>query len=98
GWHVTNDPAAKENVLAFKVTEYGKGASSQINAPRGKVGIITVTYAVAAERKEDLPKDDGARSGGGNETGFGPGQKVGLKEVKREIGVVREVVSIRYTG
>lgn len=67
------------------------------SAPRGKVGVITVTYALAAATKEDLPKDDGARSAGGNETGFGPGQKADIKEVKRAIGVVREVVSIRYT-
>lgn len=97
GWHVTNDPHAKENVFAFRVTAYGKGAVSQVNAPRGKVGVITVTYALAASKKEDLPNDDGARSAGGNETGFGPGQKADLKEVSRVIGVVREVVSIRYS-
>lgn len=97
GWHVTNDPQAVENLLSFKVTEYGKGAASMINGPRGKVGVITITYALAAESTAQLPKDDGARNSHSAETGFGPGQKQEIKELKRTIGVVREVVSIRYT-
>ena len=33
----------------------------------------------------------------GHETGFGPLVQTNLQEVQRHIGVVREVVSIRYT-
>jgi hypothetical protein len=96
GWYLTSSPAAEANILKFKVTEYGKGAASQLGAPRGKVGTITVTFAAAATSKDKLPSDDGSRSAGGTETGFGPGEKQNIQSVRREIGVVREVVTIRY--
>lgn len=93
GWHKTNTES-----LAFLVTEHGKGAVSQAAVKAtGTVGVLTVTFAVASNLPGDLPSDDGARNAGQNETGFGPPRKGNLKEVERTIGVVRDIVSIRYT-
>jgi len=103
GWFLTADPEKKEykekrNILSFVVTEYGKGASSKKNVARDKVGVLTVTYAAAWDKDENKPDDEpkvGKRSG--NETGFGPPQGQQFKEVVMQVGVVREVVSVRYT-
>lgn len=91
GWHKNNKEA-----LSFLVTEYGKGAASEAKVARGKIGVLTVTFAFAWSGKEPPDEEKGARDGG-NETGFGPPQKVNLNEVHRQIGVVRDIVSIRYT-
>lgn len=84
---------------SFLVTEYGKGAISQLpNLSRGKVGVITVTFALASTSTNaaDLPDDEkDARSGGG-ETGFGPPIKTDLKTVQRHILSVRDIVTVRY--
>lgn len=95
GWHRTNDPKRNDNVLSFLVTEYGKGAASQRKST-GKVGVLTVTFALAWEG-DAVPEDEKGSRDAGNETGFGPPQKVGIQHVKRNIGVVRDVVSVRYT-
>jgi hypothetical protein len=93
GWHRTNRKAD-----SFLVTGYGKGAVSLVpGASRGKVGVLTVTFALAWQGKDVPEEEKGSRSAGGNETGFGPPTKVRQREVKRHIGVVREVVSVRYT-
>jgi hypothetical protein len=95
GWHKTVDPKRKDNVLSFLVTEYGKGAASAQKAV-GKVGAITVTFA-AAWKGDDRPADEPtSRNAGGNETGFGPPRQVGFQEVRRTIGVVREVITVWY--
>jgi hypothetical protein len=84
---------------AFLVTEYGKGAISQMpQHSRGKVGVITVTFALASRSTEpvDLPDDEkGARSGG-TETGFGPPIKTDLQPIRRNILSVRDIVTVRY--
>jgi hypothetical protein len=92
GWHRTNDKS--DSIL---VTEYGKGAISSVPAAaRGSVGMVTVTFAAAWTGK-NAPPEEAGRRGGGNEAGFGPPVKTRLEEAKREIGVVREIVSVRYT-
>lgn len=92
GWHKTNDVAD-----SFLVTEYGKGAASQQpSVSRGKVGVITVRFALAWEGNEVPAAEKGARDGG-KETGFGPPLKVGQKELYRHVGVVRDVITVRYT-
>jgi hypothetical protein len=64
----------------------------------GKTGVITVTFAAATSGTlpKDLPDDDGGRNASNVETGFGPPQKQQIEEVKRTIGAVREIISIRY--
>lgn len=96
GWHKTNDPKRADNVLSFLVTEYGKGAASARGAT-GKIGVITVTFAACWENDEQKPEDEKGARDTRNETGFGPPQKQALQGVKRHIGAVREVVSVRYS-
>ena len=98
GWFVTATPGAAKNVMRFQVVSIGEGAASKVNAPAGKRGVITVTFAAAAtkDHPKDLPADEGPGRSAGGETGFGPGEKVGIKVVERSIGAVREVISIRY--
>jgi hypothetical protein len=95
GWHKHNQPP--DNFLAFLVTQYGKGAASQTpQQAAGKVGVITVTFARAWTGKP--PAEEGnARDASGNETGFGPPQSQAVHEVQRQIGVILDIVSIRYT-
>ena len=92
GWHKNN-----KEVLSFLVTEYGQGAVSKVaGASRGKVGVLTVTFALAWQGDNVPPEEKGSRNAGGNETGFGPPSKVDLKEVDRKIGAVRDIISVRY--
>ena len=53
GWHRNNAV-----VDSFLVTEYGKGAVSKANASRGKVGVLSVTFAPAWK---DQPRDINSR-------------------------------------
>src|SRR5206468_1525332 len=48
GWHKTNAVS-----LGFLVTEYGKGASSQLKST-GDVGVLTVTFSSAGAIPTDL--------------------------------------------
>jgi hypothetical protein len=95
GWHKTSDPKRSDNVLSFLVTEYGKGAASAAKST-GEVGVMTLTFAFAGEHPEDLPAEE-TKSAAGNETGFGPPRSEKFETVKRNIGVVRDVVTVRYT-
>ena len=92
GWHKTNQRSD-----SFLVTEYGKGAASKVGIPaQGKVGVITVRFALAWQGKNIPEEEMGARDGG-NETGFGPPVRVNQQEVQRHTGVVRDVISVRYS-
>lgn len=95
GWHKTSDPKRTDNVLSFLVTEYGKGASSAAKST-GEVGVLTLTFAFSGEHPEDLPAEE-TKSASRNETGFGPPRTEKFETVKRNIGVVRDVVTVRYT-
>jgi hypothetical protein len=88
GWHLRDTPP--DNYSSFLVTEYGKGASSRaVATPKaGKPGVITVTFAPAYEGQPKSAND---------ETGFGPPASVKVQAVKRSIGPISEVVSVRYT-
>ena len=65
----------------------------------GRIGVLTVSFAASWDRDSDIPDDEkGVRSSSGNETGRGPEISGGeFKAVKRNIGVIREIVSVRYT-
>lgn len=94
GWHLTSDPAAKEGVRPFRTEPDAR--PGWFNLPRVKTGVITITYACAAATKEQLREYDGVRGVIDVDAGYMPGAKAGDKEETRFIGVVREVVSIRY--
>jgi hypothetical protein len=92
GWHKTNSRAD-----SFLVTEYGKSAAAEEpNLSRGKIGVVTVNFALAWEG-DKMPDEEKGTRDGGNATGFGPPLQVGQKEVERRTGVVRNVISVRYT-
>jgi hypothetical protein len=91
GWHKTNEQSD-----SFLVTEFGKGAASRAKVARGKIGVITVKFALAWAGNDVPAPEKGARDAG-NETGFGPPIRTQLKEVERHVGVVRDVISVRYS-
>jgi len=85
---------------AFVVTSYGQGASAVFkNPPAGKTGVLTVAFAACAASREQLPADERAegRSGQRNETGIGPARHTQFTQVARVMGVLRDVITIRYT-
>jgi hypothetical protein len=94
GWHKRND--GPNNYLSFLVTAYGEGASRHAPQPTGKIGIITATFAYAWSGNTKPAEEEGTRDGG-NETGFGPPVTQQATEVQRHIGVVRDVISVRYS-
>jgi hypothetical protein len=94
GWHKTIDKSRKDNVLSFVVTAYGKGAASSRKAS-GKTGTITVTFAAAWKGGDDNKPADEATTRG-VETGFGAPRQVPFQAVPRSIGVVRDVITVRY--
>lgn len=92
GWHKTN-----EHSDTFLVTEYGMGGASRApKRSRGKVGTITVRFALAWIGAKIPDAEKGAREAS-NETGFGPPTRTELNEVARQVGTVRDVISVRYT-
>jgi hypothetical protein len=91
GWHKTNEQSD-----SFLVMEFGKGAASRAKVARGKIGVITVKFALAWAGNDVPGPEKGARDAG-NETGFGPPVRTQLKEVERHVGVVRDVISVRYS-
>jgi hypothetical protein len=85
---------------AFLVTAYGQGPSPVLRAPQpGKTGVLTVAFSACAPSAEELPSDERPETRGGeqNQTGLGPPQKTQFVQVNRVLGVLRDVVSIRYT-
>jgi hypothetical protein len=92
GWFRTPDVSD-----AFLVTEYAKAAvAGKPTAARGSVGVVTVTFAAAWEG-DKKPADEIVTMSAGDATGKGPPIKTGMPEVRRTIGVVRDVISVRYT-
>ncbi|MEL7499882.1 MAG: hypothetical protein AAFN77_19925 [Planctomycetota bacterium] len=88
GW----DQNANES-LEFKVTSFPDSAASQVNLrPSNRVGVITAAFSASWADEKDRPRDEGRTRG----TGFGE-QIVDKKTmVKRHIGHVRDMISVRY--
>ena len=82
---------------SFLVTEYAKSAAGKLKRTEG-VGTIVATFQASWVDKKDAPADEpGLRRGGlGGATGFGPPIGGGLREVSRELGVIRDCISVRY--
>jgi hypothetical protein len=95
GWHRNNN---KGGLDSFLVTEYAKGAAATLNHTTN-IGTITATFQAAWPEGQSPPVDEpGKRRGGtGDATGFGPPTGDGLQEVKRNLGVIRDSISVRYT-
>jgi hypothetical protein len=94
GWHRVN--SGKDAAFAFLVTEFGKGEASRLLKSSARVGTLVVTFAAAWSGDADQPEDEKGNKSA-SETAKGPPVETNLKEVTRQIGRVREVVSIRYS-
>ncbi len=90
GWH----RSLKDQTLdRFLVTEYGKGASSQVGIPvTGPIGVIQVQFSQCLD-----PLSGGRKRSASNETGFGPRVKVSHVKVEKEIVPPSDFVTLRYT-
>jgi hypothetical protein len=95
GWHRNNQKGGSDS---FLVTEYAKGAAARLNHT-ANIGTITVRFQAAWPEGQPAPFDEpGKRKGGtGDATGFGPPTGPGFQEVKRNFGVIRDIISVRYT-
>jgi hypothetical protein len=92
GWHRTNELSEE-----FLVTEYARSAAGSLGST-AKLGTITATFSAAWPKGGQPPSDEPAGpSRSVDATGRGAQFKEKYVEVEREIGVVREVVSVRYT-
>jgi hypothetical protein len=97
GWYRTPGKAD-----SFKVTGYAESPAAQLLAPIGKVGTITASFAAAWKKDVPPPADELAsrlalNRGDQLATGRGPEISVRVQEVERHIGIVRAVVSVRYS-
>ena len=90
GWHITNDKSDE-----FLITDYARSAAAKMES-KGNVGTITVTFA-AAWPKDQRPPDEPAARNADIATGRGARIDKHYELVKREIGAVREAISVRYT-
>lgn len=92
GWHVTADPERKDNLLSFKVLEYGKGKASQLpTITQGKVGVIHLAFSKTTTGQSAK----GAK--GASETGFGPPIQLKQEPQKRNIDPPHDFLTIRYS-
>ncbi len=98
GWHLSG--AGNGSAAAFEVVDSGKGVAAELGVTTG-TGVVTVTFS-ASGQPDDLPKDEPesvAQSAANRSVAVGKGRLVEgrTQQVPRTIGVVREVISIRYT-
>jgi hypothetical protein len=96
GWLQTVKPGVKDNVLSFLVTEYGHGAATALKST-GEIGVITVGFHAAWKEGDPLPPGESGTRSVGRETRPGPGLPENLEVVKRNIGLKRATVSVRYS-
>ena len=79
------------------IDDCAKSAAATLNHT-SNLGTITATFQAAWPEGSPAPSDEpGKRRGGtGDATGFGPRIDVKYEEVKRNLGVIRDTVSVRY--
>jgi hypothetical protein len=95
GWHRTNAKAD-----SFLVTEYARSAVAEALPNSASVGTITASFSAAWPQGANPPEDEApSKKGGraGDATGHGPETPTSFVEVVREIGRLRDAVSVRYT-
>ena len=95
GWHRTNKVSD-----SFVVTEYAKSAVAEALPSSASVGTITASFSAAWPQGSNPPEDEApSKKGGraGDATGRGPETPTSFVEVVREIGRLRDAISVRYT-
>jgi hypothetical protein len=94
GWHVTNQKSD-----SFLVTEFAKSGAALLK-PTAGIGTVSATFQAAWPKDALPPRDEPGKKrgvGSGDATGRGPAVAQEYKEVQRELGVIRDVISVRYT-
>jgi hypothetical protein len=95
GWHRSNEHSEQ-----FEVTEYAKSAAAELKST-ANIGTITACFMASWPEKGQPPADEPTKPGEYARSGdaTGRGARVGVKydEVKRNLGVIRATVSVRYT-
>lgn len=87
GWHKNN-----ETSIEFKSTEFPDSAAAKLKLkPSSKIGLIIAAFSAAWAGPEDQPKDEQARA-----AGFGEEIQFRTKQVKRQIGHLRDNIVVRY--
>jgi hypothetical protein len=95
GWHCNNEVSKSFQVVDFKDSALAKTAGdARLLRASPALGTLTVCFHMAWDAGKPPPA--GAREAGGSGTGFGPPVGFKTKEVKFSVGVLREVVSVRY--
>jgi hypothetical protein len=82
----------------FLITEYGRSAAAELLASQDQIGTITATFAAAWDPLESPPRDESTKFRDPFNPAVGRGRPVAtpFREVKKQFGRVRDVVSIRY--
>jgi hypothetical protein len=93
GWYRNNQLSEE-----FLMTEYSKSAVAELLASADQIGTITATFAAAWEENQNPPRDEGSKFRDPFNPAVGRGRPVvtPFEEVKRHMGRVRDVVSVRY--
>jgi len=94
GWHVNNDKSDQ-----FLVTQYAESAAARLQQT-ADIGTLSAVFQAAWEQGSTPPADEPGKNrgpGSGDATGFGQRVDQKYKEVKRELGVIRDSISVRYT-
>lgn len=87
GW---DKSAAKS--LEFKVVDFPDSAAAKIKLQPSQVGMISASFAACWENENDRPRSEGRT----RSTGFGSEIVDQKSLVKRHVGQVRDVISVRY--
>ncbi len=93
GWHRTNEFSD-----AFQVSEYSKSAVSKQMPNSSSIGTIHASFKAAWPKDANPPEDEfppGSRDA--NATARGAELKAKYAEIVRNVGKLREAVSVRYT-
>lgn len=93
GWHVNNKVTDE-----FLVTEYAKSAPGSLNQVTN-IGTITATFQAAWEDGTRPPPGEPGKRRGGTGDATGRGDRIGevYQEVVRNLGIIRDTISVRYT-
>lgn len=91
GWHSSFSRARE-----FKITEYPDSAAAGVGQPVGDTGVITATFHAAWTGTPPKGEPGRPKNGSPLATGFGNPVDSDTKPVKRNIGVVRASVVVRY--
>jgi hypothetical protein len=93
GWYRNNQSSEE-----FLITEYSRSAVAQLLSNPDQIGTITATFAAAWDPNERPPSDESTKFRDPFNNAVGRGRQVvtPLREVRKQFGRVRDVVTVRY--